>query len=114
MSIVSHFMSYTHRMHLCHFKPYVGKCETTFILSLNTHRTHAKCDNSILVDKHFKSAGHDFIKHARVTIIEKLKNPNMSEGLISKTLERRDDFWMIKLDRLTPFGINISLNNLSK
>ena len=41
------------------------------------HRTHAKCDNSILVDTHYKSAGHDFTKHARVTIIEKLENTNV-------------------------------------
>ena len=99
---------------LSHFKPYVGKCETIFNLRLNTHRTHAKCDNSILVDKHFKPARHDFTKHARVTIIEKLKKTNMSKGLITKTLERRVDFWMIKLDSLTPFGFNISHNNPSK
>ena len=79
----------------------VGKCETIFNLRLNTHRTHAKCDNSILVGKHLKSAGHDFTKHARVTIIEKLEITNMSKGLITKTLERREDFWMIKLDTNT-------------
>ena len=38
---------------LCHFKPYVGKSETIFNLRLNTHRTHAKCGNSILVVKRF-------------------------------------------------------------
>ena len=70
MSSVSHFI-YLIECILCHFKQYVRKCETIFNLTLNTHRTHAKCDNSILVDKHCKSAGHDFTKHARVTIIEK-------------------------------------------
>ena len=95
-------------IHIYHFKPYVGKCETIFNLKLNTHRAHTKCDNSILVDKHFKLAGHDFTKHARVTIIEKLEKTNMSKELITKTLERRE------LDSLTPFGFNISLNNLSK
>ena len=99
---------------LCLFKPYVGKCETSFNLRLNNHRTHAKCDNSILIDKHFKSVGHDFTQHARVTIIEKLEKTNIPKELITKTLERREDFWMAKLDTLKPFGFNISLNNPSK
>ena len=101
----SFYVIYLIECTLCLFKPYVGKCETTFNLRLNTHRTHAKYDNSILVDTHFKSAGHDFTK---------LENTNMSKEVITKTLERREDFWMIKLDTLTPFGFNISLNNPSK
>ena len=85
----SFYVIYIIECTLCLFKPYVGKCETTFDLGLNTHRTHAKCDNSIPVDTHFKSAGHDFTKHARVTIIEKLENTSMSKELITKTLKKR-------------------------
>ena len=98
---------------LCHFKPYVGKCETGFNLRLNNHRTHAKSDKSILVDKHFTSTDHDFTKHAKITIIEKLIK-NMSKQLTTATLENREDFWIQKLNTLVPLGFNISLNNPSK
>ena len=113
MLTVTQFLSYLIECILCHFKPYIRKCKTIFNLRLNTHRNHAKSDKSILVDKHFKSTGQDF-KHARVTIIEKLEKKNMSTELITKTLERREDFWMIKLDTVAPFGFNLSLNNPSK
>ena len=85
----SFYVIYLIECTLCLFKPYIGKCETTFNLRLNTHRTHAKYDNSILVDTHFKSAGHDFTKHARVTIIEKLENTYVKRTNNQDTRKKR-------------------------
>ena len=96
---------------LCNFKPYIGKSETASNLRTNNHRTDAKKEDSIAVDKHFSSPGHNFTTHAKITLIEKLENTtHMTEQQITTILERREDFWMLKLDTITPQGFNQALN----
>jgi hypothetical protein len=96
---------------LCNHKPYVGKSEPPSNLRTNNHRTDSKKPNSIPVDQHFATAGHDFYKHAKITLIEKIENTtNMTKEEITYTLEKREDFWMIKLNTLNPDGFNQGLN----
>ena len=98
---------------LCGNKPYVGKSETASNLRTNNHRHDAKKPDSIMIDKHFyETPGHDFEKHAKITLIEQLRNAeNMTKEEITFNLEKREDFWMIKLNTLQPDGFNIALNH---
>ena len=95
---------------LCNFKPYVGKSEPPSNMRTNNHRADSSKENSIAVDKHFGQQGHDFTKHARITLIEQIKDPNKSKEEITYILEKRENFWIIKLDTLCPNGFNQSLN----
>ena len=53
---------------------YIGKSETTFNLKLNNHMIDTKKPISILACKHFQKPGHNFKKHAKFIIIDKLVN----------------------------------------
>ena len=98
---------------LCNNKPYVGKSEPPSNLRTNNHRNDAKKADSIPVDKHFfENKDHDFEKHAKITLIEQLRNTDhMTQEEITYNLEKREDFWMIKLNTLQPEGFNIALNH---
>ena len=98
---------------LCDNKAYVGKSETPSNLRTNNHRSDAKKADSIEVDKHFfDNKDHSFEKHAKITLIERLRNPeNMTKEEITYNLEKREDFWMLKLNTLQPDGFNVSLNH---
>ena len=95
---------------LCDYKPYVGKSEPPSNIRTNNHRADSAKENSIPVDKHFGQPGHNFTKHARITLIEQMRNTNKSKEEIRNILERREDFWIIKLDSMHPNGFNQSLN----
>ena len=96
---------------LCNYKPYVGKSETASNLRTNNHRSDSNKAEAIAVDQHFFTPGHDFTKHARITLIEQLNNTShMNEEEITKILEKKEDFWMLKLDTLKPDGFNQALN----
>ena len=54
---------------------YIGKSETPFNIRLNNHRKDAKdtkSKNNILACKHFQEPNHEFQKHAKFTLIEKI------------------------------------------
>ena len=97
---------------LCQNKPYVGKSEPPSNLRTNNHRSDAKKPDSIAVDKHFfENKDHDFEKHAKITLIERLENAtHMTDQEITHNLEKREDFWIKKLNTLTPNGFNQELN----
>ena len=94
----------------CNYKPYVGKAETSMNERINTHRNDAKKSDSIPVDKHYLSPGHVFNEHAKFTIIETVTRPNLTKLQMRAILKKREDFWMLKLETLTPKGFNIELN----
>ena len=52
----------------------VGKAATAFNLGLNSHRKDTKKPNSILACEHFQEQRHNFNKHAKFIIIDKLVN----------------------------------------
>ena len=96
---------------LCNYRPYIGKSEPPSNLRTNNHRSDSKKQNSTPVDQHFSTPGHNFTKHAMITLIEKLENTTyMSEEEVTTFLEKRENFWMIKLETLIPDGFNQELN----
>ena len=97
---------------LCQNKPYVGKSEPPSNLRTNNHRSDAKNPDSIAVDRHFfENKDHDFEKHAKITLIERLENTaHMTEQEITHNLEKREDFWIKKLNTCSPDGFNQELN----
>ena len=48
--------------------------------------------------------------HSKFTIIEEIYNKSLSKSKIRSLLEHREDFWILKLQTLSPQGLNISLN----
>ena len=95
---------------LCNYKPYVGKSEHPSNLRTNNRRSDSKKKDSIPVDQHYGQPGHDFTKHARITLIEQIQNRNKSKEEMTHILEKREDFWIKALDTLHPNGFNQGLN----
>ena len=93
---------------------YVGKSETPFNLRLNNHRKDVYNPKAIPACNHFKIHGHNFMKHAKFTLIEQLTEiSNVSKDTLRLRLKRRfKDFWIIKLKTLAPKGLNQELNNV--
>ena len=89
---------------------YVGKSETDFNIRLNNHRKDVNNLNGIPVSRHISKAHHEFNTHAKFTIIEQLKNTNISKETITKRLKQRENFWIQTLDTLKPKGLNQELN----
>ena len=85
---------------------YVGKAETAFNLRLNNHRKNTKKPNSILACKHFQEQGHNFNKHAKLIIIDKLVNLQGSKEALREMLVVTKNFWVQKLNALDPFGLS--------
>ena len=58
----------------------------------------------------FKCQAINLIVHCTFTIIEEIYNKSLSKSKIRSLLEHREDFWVLKLQTLSPQGLNISLN----
>ena len=108
----SHNVIYLIECTLCNNKQYIGKSETPSNLRTNNHRSDAKKPDSIAIDKHFfDNKDHNLEKHAMITLIKKLENAShMTQNEVTNTLERRGDFWIQKLNTLSPDGFNQALN----
>ena len=50
--------------------------------------------------------GHNFNAHTKFTIIEEVYNKSLSKLKIRKLLEYKEDFWILKLQTLSPQGLN--------
>ena len=96
-------------MHICKMQD-VGKAETEFNLILNNHRQDTKKPNSILACKHFQEKGHNFNKHAKFIIIDKLVNLHGSKEALREMLVTRENFWIQKQKTLVAFGLNPELS----
>ena len=105
----SEYVIYLMECILCKMQ-YVGKAETAFNLRLNNHRKDTKKPNSILACKHFQEKGHNFNKHAKFIIIDKLVNLHGSKETLREMLVIRENFWIQKLKTLVPFGLNRELS----
>ena len=95
----------------CNYKGYVGKCEIAANLRMNGHRSDTKKEDKLPVDAHVLQPGHDFERDAKFTIIEKITNKNITGPNLTRILEQREDFWMIKLGTIAPKGFNTGLNH---
>ena len=95
---------------LCEKSKYVGKSKYNINLRMNTHRNDAWRSDGPSCDKHFQTPGHNFNVHTKFTITEDVYNKSLSKLKIGSLLEHRKDFWILKLQTLSPQGLNISLN----
>ena len=94
----------------CNQKQYVGKVEAQKAhRRINKHRNDAKKENSISIDKHFRKENHDFDRDFRIIIIEEISDKTMTREQVRRTLLKREDFWIKKLDTLEPNGYNDKL-----
>ena len=57
----------------------VGKAEKAFNLRLSNHRKETKKPNSILACKDFQEQGHNFNKHPKFIISDKLVIPALKK-----------------------------------
>ena len=90
---------------LCEKSQYVGKSEFSLNLRIDVRRTDGPpCD------KHFQMLGHNFNVHAKFTMTEEVCKKSLSKLKIRSLLEHREDFWILKLQTLSPQALNISLN----
>ena len=105
----SEYVIYLMESILCKMQ-YVGKAETAFNVRLHNHRKDTKKPNSILACKHFQEQGHNFNKHAKFIIIDKLVNLHVSKEALQEMLVMRENFWIQKLKTLVPFGLNQELS----
>ena len=84
---------------LCEKSQYVGKSEFSLNLRIDVCRTDGPpCD------KHFQMPGHNFNVHAKFTMIEEVCNKSLSKLKIRSLLEHREDFWILRLQTLSPQG----------
>ena len=91
---------------------YVGKAETVFNIKLNNHRKDVNNPKSIPANSHSQEPGHSFSLHLKFTLIELLSNIQTTDKETLKfRLKRRNNFWIQKLETLTPKGLNQELNN---
>ena len=108
----SKFIIYLMECALCKIQ-YVGKAETAFNIRLNNHRKDVNNPKSIPADFHFRKPGHSFNLHAKFTLIEQLSNIHTTDKETLKfRLKRCEDFWIQKLETLTPKGLNQELNHV--
>ena len=80
-------------------------------IRLNKHRNDVFRADGLEVCKHFQLPGHSFNQHAKITIIEELKNKNKPLLIMRSILEKREDIWIKNLRTLHPDGFNKELNN---
>ena len=90
---------------------YIGKTENPFNIRLNNHRHGANypTEDTIPAAKHF-STNHVFIRDAKFTIIEQIKDSSKTKEEKRSILLRRENFWIDKMKTLTPLGLNQELN----
>ena len=105
----SEYVIYLLECILCKIQ-YVGKAETACNLRLNNHRKDTKKSNSILVCKHSQEQEHNFNKHTKFIITDKLINVHGSKEALQEMLLVRKSFWIQKLKTLVPFGVNQELS----
>ena len=94
----------------CDDKGYVGKSEMETNLRMNGHRSDARRTDKLAVDTHFLQPDHNFERDAKFTIIEKITKKDITGPNLTRLLEQREDFWMIKLGTISPKGFNTGLN----
>ena len=79
---------------------------------MNTHRNDVWKRDGPPSDKRLQMPGHKFNVHPKFTIIEEVYYKLLSKLKICSVLEYREDFWILKLQTLSPQGVNIPLNHL--
>ena len=93
-------------------KQYVGKAETTCNIRLNSHRNGLKNPRlkTIFACEHFWERNHNFNKHAKFIIIDKLTTTKKPKEVLRQRLIQRENFWIQILDTIYPKGFNQELS----
>ena len=95
---------------LCEKSQYVVKCEYSLNLRKNKYRNGVWRRDGPPCDKYFQMPCHNFNAHTKFTIIEAVYDKSLSKLKILSLLEHKEDSWILKLQRLSPQGLSISLN----
>ena len=104
------FVIYLLECYICNIQ-YVGKSETPFNISLNSHRKDVKNPNAIPAWKHFNRHDHGFNNCGKTIIIEQQRNiSTTSTETLKEKLKQRENFWIMKLETLAPLDLNQELN----
>ena len=106
----SKYAIYLMECNICKLQ-YVGKTEWPMNIRINNHRKDCHQEYAIPAIRHFSINGHSFNNNAKFTIIEQLKDTSKSIEKLREILEFREDFWILKLETLHPFGLNDKLNH---
>ena len=77
---------------------------------MNTHKNDVWKTHGSPCEKLSQIPGHNFNSHAKFTIIEDVYIKSLSKLKNCSLLEHREDFWILKLQTLSPLGLVISLN----
>ena len=90
----------------------VGKTETNFNMQPNNHRNDVKNTylKTTLACKHFQEKNHNFNKHAKFLIIDKLTNTKRPNQFLWQCLIQRENFSIQTLDTIYPKGLNQELS----
>lgn len=80
-------------------------------LRISTHRNDVWRADGLPWDKHFKNAGHKFNENAKFTIIKKINNTSLPKQQGRSLLEHSEDFWILRLEILSPKSLILSLNH---
>ena len=99
---------------LCEKSQYVRKSEYNLNLRINTHRNDVCRTDGPPCNKHFQIPGHNFNVHAKFAIIEEVCKKSLSKLKIRSLLEHRENFWIFKLQTLSPQYIYIYIQNSQK
>ena len=77
---------------------------------MNAHRNYVCRTYGPPCDKNLQMSVHNFEVHAKFTVTEEGYNKSLSKLKICSLFGHREDFWILKLQTLSPQGLNISLN----
>ena len=93
-------------------KQNVGKAETAFNIRLNNHKNDAKNHHpkTILACKHFREKNHNFNKHAKFIIIDKLTNTKKPKEILRQRLIQKEHLRIQTSDTIYPKGLNQELS----
>ena len=76
---------------------YVARKKTPIDSRLNNQKKDVKDLKAILAEKHFHKRGHTLNKHARFTIVDRLRNTNLDKKFLRKRHIQRENFWIQKI-----------------
>ena len=85
---------------------YVGKAETEFNIRLNNHQKDVRKSNAVPTSRHFSGKNHNFHMPAKFILIEHIRQVDIVTEKIKERLKRRENFWILTLETLTPKGLN--------
>ena len=87
---------------------YVGKAKTEFNIrpKYNNHGKDVWKPEAIPASRYFSGKNHNFNTHAKFILIEQMRHIDIDKEKNKERLTQRENFWILKLEALTPKGHN--------